>query len=388
MLPQKGLSFGQQFLPSLIMGGIEGAQQQRQNEYEKKILADILAGRSPTEAMTPAPQQGGLMGMLGNIVAPQPQLSNLSPFTQKFLEMSIAPKLEDPLQKRIREAQLGGILAGTEHTGAATTALQEETAGNREMRPLKMQNLKQELENRQQEIYFIKQTNPARARILQGQADSIEQQLAAEKEKRPLEIKRINLDLDIAQEQLDQAKDIAPMKKQYMQAQLNEMQNAVETKKTLLPLEVEQMQATIGQIKANTRLLTAKEGATETGKTMTDTELTGATKIADNLIQGAYGGHRWGPNYSKDALIQQYNKYKILMQYSIKSPSEQAALDQVWNSRTQGSDFEAQVAGQDGPAPTPGTPNAKGVRQYFEIRGDPNTGEQIGFNGKQWEPIK
>lgn len=105
IIPPKMPSAGQQFVSSLLLGGLQGARERAQADYEQKILTAILSGASPQQAMQP-PQAQGIGGLLKSALVGRPSMSQMTPFTQQILATSIMPKLEDRLSRELREAQI------------------------------------------------------------------------------------------------------------------------------------------------------------------------------------------------------------------------------------------------------------------------------------------
>lgn len=333
-IPAKTRSFKQDFLPALIMGTMQGAKQRTQEDYERKVLMDILSGKPPTEALTPN-RGGGITGFLGG----QPSASNLSPFTANLLGMLAKQKLRDPLETR-------GMIADVEGRETQTEGMREDIAASREARPLKLQNLRQEIAAREKEIAFIEETNPERAKALRGQNAQIEQQLDESRKKLPLEMQSMALALDIAKENLTQSKDIAPLQKQHLQAQINQATAAIETGKKMTPLDIqqakamiEQIKANIGQIKANTEYIQGGKG--KGTEPLSFNELKSASDIADKVLITAkrgWVGSIGRYDYPKEALKKAYQSFII---YS--APQTQSQLDQLkalWKSRMAGNEFE------------------------------------------------
>ncbi|MFH1371790.1 MAG: hypothetical protein ABII09_10975 [Planctomycetota bacterium] len=90
IIPAKGLSVGQQFLPALLAGAMKGIGQQGQQDYEQKVLMDVLSGKPPNEAFA-QPKGNILSNILGG---GRPSASNLSPFARTVLATYLKPEKE------------------------------------------------------------------------------------------------------------------------------------------------------------------------------------------------------------------------------------------------------------------------------------------------------
>jgi hypothetical protein len=327
ILPPKPRTFRQDFLPALLAGTLKSGRQQSQQDYETKMIMDILSGVDPRTAI--AQPQGGLFS---KIIGGQPSTSNLSPFTQQVLSTMVAQKLEDPLARR-------GRLANVIGTETQTEGMREDIAASRETRPLKLKSMRQEIDAREKEIAFIEQTNPERAKALRNQNAQIEQQLEENRKKLPLELQNLQLSIDIAKENLSQTSDLAPVKKQYLQAQLDEATNAIDTNKKMTPLEIQQLEATIENIKANTEYI--KGGKGKGTEPYEFNELSNASKFADQVLITAKRG--WLSSvgrydYPKEALQSAYKRFIVYA-----APKTQEQMDQLntlWKSKMKTNEFE------------------------------------------------